>query len=85
MAFHENALICTLKIEKKKEVKSINQLINHDCLHILMLFCIVLYMMLAYLMLFAAISNAVCLHNVFFAIYFCKCFCFHALCRFIDT
>ena len=31
-------------------------LINHDCLSILML----LYIMLAYLMLFAALSNAVC-------------------------
>ena len=31
--------------------------INHDCLPILML---------AYLMLFAALSNAVCLHNAFF-------------------
>ena len=36
-----------------------------------------LYIMLAYLMLFAALSNAACLHNasVFF-IYFCKCFLF---------
>ena len=32
--------------------------------------------MLAYLMLFSALSNAVCLHNAFFAIYFCKCFVF---------
>ena len=32
------------------------KLINHDCLPILML----LYIMLAYLMLFAALSNAVC-------------------------
>ena len=38
------------------------KLINHDCLPILML----LYIMLAYLMLFAALSNAVCLHNAFF-------------------
>ena len=37
-----------------------------------------LYIMLAYLMLFAALSNAVCLHNAsfFFAIDFCKCFFF---------
>ena len=52
------------------------KLINHDCLPILML----LYIMLAYLMLFAALSNAVCLHNdffsLFFAIDFCKCFLF---------
>ena len=52
-----------------KQVK----LINYDCLPILML-----YIMLAYLMLFAASSNAVCLHNTFFAIHFCKCFLFHA-------
>ena len=30
--------------------------------------------MLAYLMLFAALSNAGCLYNAFFAIDFCKCF-----------
>ena len=57
------------------------KLINHDCLSILML----LYIMLAYLMLFATLSNAVCLYNVFFAIDFCKCFLFHALSWFIDT
>ena len=42
---------------------------NHDCLPILMLLYIMLYIMLyivlAYLMLFAALSNAVCLHNAF--------------------
>ena len=33
--------------------------------------------MLAYLMLFAALTNAVCLYNAsFFAIDFCKCFLF---------
>ena len=37
------------------------KLINHDCLPILEL-----YIMLAYLMLFAALSNAVCLYNAFF-------------------
>ena len=58
------------------------ELINHDCLPILML-----YIMLANLMLFAALSNAVCLHNAFFffAIDFCKCFLFHALSWFIET
>ena len=36
-----------------------------------------LYIVLAYLVLFAALTNAVCLHNAsFFAIYFCKCFLF---------
>ena len=29
-------------------------------------------------MLLAALSNAVCLYNVFFVIDFCKCFLFHA-------
>ena len=44
-----------------------------------------LYVMLAYLMLFAALSNDVCLYDAFFAIDFCKCFLFHALSWFIDT
>ena len=36
-----------------------------------------LYIVLAYLMLFAALTNAVYLHNAsFFAIDFCKCFLF---------
>ena len=36
-----------------------------------------MYIVLAYLMQFAALSNAVCLHNAsFFSIYFCKCFLF---------
>ena len=58
------------------------KLINHDCLPILML----LYIMLAYLMLLAAISDTVCLYMVliFIAIDFCKCFLFHALFWFID-
>ena len=41
-------------------------LINHDCLPILMLLYIMLHIVLAYLLLFAALSNAVCLHNTFF-------------------
>ena len=61
------------------------KLINHDCLPISMLLYIMLYIVLAYLMLFAALSNAVCLYVVFFAIDFCKCFLFHALSWFIDT
>ena len=62
------------------------KLINHDCLPILMLSYIMLYIVLAYLMLFAALTNAVCLYNAyFFAIDFCKCFFFHALSLFIDT
>ena len=53
------------------------KLINHDCLPNLMLLYIMLYIVLAYLMLFAALTNAVCLHNAsFFAIDLCKCFLF---------
>ena len=76
MVFLKNALMC------KKKVK----LINRDCLPILFLLYIMLYIVLAYLMLFAALSNAVCLHNAsYFAIDFCECFLFHALSWFIDT
>ena len=79
MVIHKNALMCIKKVK----------LINHDCLPILMLLHIMLYIMLAYLMLFADLSNAVCLHNAFsiffFAIDFFKCFLFHALSLFIDT
>ena len=61
------------------------KLINHDCLPILLL----LYIMLAYLMLFAALTNADCLHNAFvsffFAIDFANALCYHALSWFIDT
>ena len=35
----------------------------HDCLPILMLLYLMLHIVLAYLMLFAALSNAVCLYN----------------------
>ena len=67
MVFLKNALMCIKKVK----------LINHDCLPILMLLYIMLYIVLAYLMLFAALSNAVCFHNAyFFAIDFCKCFLF---------
>ena len=53
------------------------KLINHDCLPILMLLYIMLYIMLAYLMLFAALSNVVCLHNSFFLLLiFANAFCF---------
>ena len=45
------------------------KLINHDCLPILMLLYIMLYIVLAYLMLFAALTNAVCLNNA------CCCCC----------
>ena len=52
------------------------KLSNNDCLPILML----LYIMLAYLMLFAALTNAVCLYNAssFFLLLliFANAFCF---------
>ena len=61
-------------------------LINHNCLPILMLLYIMLYIILAYLMLFAALSNAVCLDNAsFFILIFANAFCFHAMSWFIDT
>ena len=51
--------------------------LNHDCLPILMLLYIMLYIVHAYLMLFDALTNAACLYNAsFFAIDFCKCFLF---------
>ena len=53
-----------------------------------MLLYVMLYIVLAYLMLFAAITNAVCLNNAFFFFFFfidlCKCFFFHALSLFIS-
>ena len=55
------------------------KLINQDCLSILMLLYIMLYTMLAYLMLLAALSNAVCLYNAFFIFISANAFCFHAL------
>ena len=66
----------------KKDVK----LINHDCLPILMLLYIMQYIMLAYLMLFAALCNAVCLYNAFLFLFLlllllisANAFCHHAL------
>ena len=51
---------------EKVEVK----LINNDCLPIIIYAIYIydnnIYIMLAYLMLFAASCNAVCLHNAFF-------------------
>ena len=60
-------------------------LINHDCLPILMLLYIRLYIVLAYLMLFAAITNAVCLNNASFLSLICEnAFSFHAFSLFIS-
>ena len=51
-----------------------------------MLLYIMLYIMLAYIMLFAALSNAVCLYDAFFLLLiFANDFRFHALSWFIDT
>ena len=73
MAFHKNALKCIMKFFIRAK------LINHDCLPILMPLYIMLYIMLAYLMLFAASSNAVCLHNAFYLpLIFSNAFCLHA-------
>ena len=58
----------------KKETKV--KLIHYDCQPISMLLQIMLYIMLTYLMLFAALSNAICLYNAFFGVDFCKCFLF---------
>ena len=66
----------------KKKVK----LINNDCLPILMLLYIMLYIVLAYLMLFAALTNAVCLNNAssFLSLICANAFYFHALSLFIS-
>ena len=55
-----------------------------------MLLYIMLYIVLAYLMLFAALTNAVCLHNASFFAFFlplisANAFYFQALSLFIDT
>ena len=52
-----------------------------------MLLHVMLYIVFAYLMLFAALCNAVCLYNFFsfFAIDLANDFCSHALSWFIDT
>ena len=47
MVFLKNALMCKKKVT----------LINHDCLPIFMLLYVMLNIVLAYLMLFAALSN----------------------------
>ena len=64
MAFTKNALMCILtKVE----------LINNVCLPISMLLYLMLYVMLAYLMLFTSSCNAACLCNAHFFCDFCKC------------
>ena len=65
------------------------KLIIHDCLPILLLLYIMLYIVLAYLMLFAVLSNAACLYNAFFFFFllliFANAFCFLFLSWFIGT
>ena len=56
MVIPKNAFMCMKKVK----------LINHDCLPILVLLYIILCIVLAYLMLFAALSYAVCSHSAFF-------------------
>ena len=76
------SLKCINVCKKRKKVK----LINHDCLSSSMPLYTMLYIMLAYFMLFAALSNAACLYNAFFLLLiFVNAFCFHALSWFIDT
>ena len=67
-AFSLQYLSISISLMCIKKVK----LINHDCLPILMLLYIMLYIVLAYLMLFAALTNAVCLNNAssFFFFFF---------------
>ena len=50
-----------------------------------MLLYIMPYIMLAYIMLLAALSNAVCLYNAFLPFISANAFCFHALAWSIDT
>ena len=80
MVFLKIALMCIINKKRKKF-----KLINYDCLPILMLLYIMLCIMLAYLMLFAALSNAVCLYNfvffflMLFVIMLCLCLLTHSL------
>ena len=71
----------------EKRIKS--NYLHHDCLPILMVLYVMLYIMPAYLMLFAALSNAVCImihfFLYFFPLMFANAFCFQVLSWFIDT
>ena len=71
MVLVKNALMCTKKVK----------LINHDCLPIFLLLYLMLYITLAYIMMFAAMSIAVCLYNAsfFWLLTFANAFSFHAL------
>ena len=79
------ALLMVFHIMHQCVIKKV-KLINHDCLPILTLLYIMLYIVLAYVMLLAALSNAVCLHNAsFFPMIYAIAFYFHVLSWFIDT
>ena len=65
MAFPNNALMCIMRKVK---------LINHDCLPILMLMHIMLYIMLSYLTLLAVLFSAVCLYDAFLLLTFANAF-----------
>ena len=64
-SFVDRLFLKCINVHKKKV-----KLINHACLPILMLLYIMLYIMLAYLMLLAALFNAICLYNAFFSFFF---------------
>ena len=64
--YEEELKILMLYIIKFCFMVSNVKLINHDCMLIFMLLYIMLYIMFAYLMLFAVLSNDVCLYNGFF-------------------
>ena len=71
MAFLKNAIMCCFLKAK---------LIIHDYLPISMLLHIMLYIVLAHIMLFAALSNAVRLHNAYFSpLIFANAFCVHTV------
>ena len=61
MPFLKNVLMC---IKRKEKV------INHNYQPILMLLYVMLYILLACVMLFAALSNAVCLYKAYFYLFF---------------
>ena len=76
MVFLKNALMYIKKVK----------LIDHDCFPILMLLYIILYIVLACLLLFAALSIAGGLYNAYvLPLISANAFYFHVLPWFIDT
>ena len=74
IVFPKNALMCIKKVK----------LINHDCLPILMVLYIMLYIVLAYLMLLY-LMLFVCIMLLFLPLISANAFYFHVLSWFIDT